>query len=74
MWLAGGGIRGGTGYGETDELGHRAVVDRLTPNDYQATVLRLFGLDHDELVYEHNGRKQEITAGRSARVVEEILA
>ena len=74
MWLAGGGIRGGTGYGETDEFGHRAVVDRLTPNDYQATVLRLFGLDHDNLVYEHNGRQQEITAGRSARVVEEILA
>ncbi len=74
MWLAGGGIRGGIPYGETDELGHRAVVDRVTPNDYQATLFHLFGLDHQSLVYEHSGQKQQITAGRTARVVREIIA
>ena len=74
IWLAGGGIRGGITYGETDELGHRAVVDRVTPNDYQATLFHLFGLDHQSLVYEHNGQKQQITAGRTARVVREIIA
>ena len=46
----------------------------VTPNDYQATLLRLFGLDWKELVYEHNGQKQVVTAGRPARVIEEILA
>ena len=74
MWLAGGGIRGGMRFGETDEFGHRAVVDRMTPNDYQATLFHLFGLDHHALEFEHNGQKQQITAGRSARVVREILA
>ena len=73
MWLAGGGIKGGMTYGETDEFGHRAVLDKMTPNDYQATVLHLFGLDHTQLVYEHNGRKHRLTANQECRVVREIL-
>ena len=73
-WLAGGGIRGGMTYGETDDFGHRAVVDRVTPNDYQATILHLFGLDHDSLVYTHNGREESLTDHRESRVVSEILA
>ena len=72
-WLAGGGFRGGITFGETDEVGHRAVVDKVTPNDIQATVLRQFGIDHNELVYHHNGREQRITDGRECRVVDEIL-
>ena len=71
--LAGGGIRGGITYGETDEVGHRAVADRVTPNDYHATLLHLFGLDHRELVFEHGGQKHVITAGRESRVVRGIL-
>ena len=47
MWLAGGGIKGGVAYGETDELGHKAVKDVVTHNDYHATLLHLFGLDPD---------------------------
>ncbi len=74
LWLAGGGIQGGMTYGETDEFGHSAAIDRVTPTDYQATILHLFGLDHTELLYEHSGQKQQITAGRPARVVREILA
>ncbi len=73
IWLAGGGIRGGITYGETDEVGHRVVADRVTPNDYQATLLHLFGLDHRELVFEHGGQKHVITAGRESRVVRGIL-
>lgn len=72
-WLAGGGIRGGMTFGETDEFGHRAVTDVVTPNDYQATVLHLFGLDHEKTIYYHNRQEQRITAGRNCRVVEQIL-
>lgn len=73
IWLAGGGIRGGMAYGATDEFGHKAVENVVTPNDYQATLLHLFGLDHEKLVYYHNGQAQTITAGRPARIVQEIL-
>jgi hypothetical protein len=73
-WLAGGGFKPGTIYGETDEVGHRAVVNKVTANDYQATLLRQFGFDHKELVYKHNGQQQKLTADRSARVVSDILA
>lgn len=73
IWLAGGGIKGGTTYGETDEFGHRAVTNIVTPNDYQATLLNLFGLDHTQLTYLHNGQEQQITNGRPARIVHEIL-
>ena len=74
IWMAGGGIRGGITYGETDEVGHRAVVDRVTPNDYQATLLHLFGLDHRELAFEHGGQKHVITANRESRIVRDILS
>jgi hypothetical protein len=73
-WLAGGGIKGGVTYGETDEVGHKAAVNVVTPNDFQATVLHLLGLDHEKLVYHHGGRAQRLTDGRPARVVKEILA
>ncbi|GIW96457.1 MAG: hypothetical protein KatS3mg110_4498 [Pirellulaceae bacterium] len=73
VWLAGGGIRGGITYGETDEFGHRAVVDVVTPNDFQATVLHLLGIDHQRLVFPVNGQPQAITAGRPARILSPIL-
>jgi hypothetical protein len=74
VWLAGGGFKGGTVYGATDEVGHKAAENVVTPNDYQATVLHQLGLDHTRLVYHHNGREQRLTDGRPARVVREILA
>jgi Protein of unknown function (DUF1501) len=73
-WLAGGGIKGGMTYGATDEVGHRAVENVVTPNDFQATVLQLFGLDHSRLVYHANGREQRLIDARNARVLKEILA
>ena len=72
-WLAGGGIRGGMTFGETDEFGHRATVNKLTPNDIQATILHLFGMDHEQLTFHYNGREQLLTNGRECRVVHEIL-
>ncbi|HEX8199396.1 MAG TPA: DUF1501 domain-containing protein, partial [Isosphaeraceae bacterium] len=73
LWLAGGGVRGGQTYGATDEVGHRAVAGVVTPNDFQATVLHLLGLDHEHLVYHAGGREQRLTDGRPARVVRELL-
>jgi hypothetical protein len=74
IWLAGGGLKGGTVYGTTDEVGHKAAENVVTPNDYQATILHQLGLDHSKLVYHHNGREQRLTDGRPARVIREILA
>jgi hypothetical protein len=72
-WLAGGGVRGGMTFGETDEFGHRAIVNKLTPNDIQATILHLFGMDHQALTFHYNVREQSLTNGRECRVVSEIL-
>ncbi|MEZ6086496.1 MAG: DUF1501 domain-containing protein [Pirellulaceae bacterium] len=73
-WLAGGGIRPGMTFGKTDEMGHRAVENRLTPNDLQATILHQFGFDHSQLTFRYNGRDQNLTDNRDCRVVSEILA
>jgi hypothetical protein len=73
IWMAGGGIKGGMTYGATDEFGHRAVENVVTPNDYQATLMSLFGLDHTQVIYHQNGQPQIITANRPAKVVGEIL-
>jgi uncharacterized protein (DUF1501 family) len=72
-WLAGGGIKGGTVYGATDEFGHKAAVNPVSPNDYHATLLHLFGLDHTKLVYHYNAIEQRLTDNKSARVVNEII-
>jgi uncharacterized protein (DUF1501 family) len=73
IWLAGGGIKGGMTYGETDEFGHRAAVNPVSPNDYQATLLHLFGLDHSRLAYFSNAQTHMLTAGNKCRIVREIL-
>jgi hypothetical protein len=73
IWLAGGGIKPGMTFGATDEVGHRAVENIVNPNDYQATILHLLGLDHQRLVYHANGREMRLIDGRQARIVREIL-
>jgi hypothetical protein len=72
-WLAGGGVRGGMTYGETDEWGHHAVKDIVTHHDLHATLLHLFGLDHTRLVYRRAGRELSLTDNKVARVVRDIL-
>ena len=74
VWLAGGGLRGGLAYGKTDEFGHRAVENVVTPNDFQATLLHQFGLNYQELTFVHGGQEQIITNKREARVVKDIVA
>jgi len=59
--MAGAGIKGGANYGETDEFGHKAVVDRTSVNDLHATMLHLLGVDHKKLTYFHNGRQYRLT-------------
>lgn len=73
IWLAGGGIKPGMAFGKTDEIGHRAVENIVSPNDYQKTLMHLFGLNSDDLLFHANGQTQQLTAGRQARLVSEIL-
>lgn len=74
VWLAGGGIQGGLAYGKTDDVGHRAVENIVTPNDFQATLMHQFGLNHEELIYLSSGQEQIITNKRPAEVVRDILS
>jgi uncharacterized protein (DUF1501 family) len=61
VWLAGGGVRGGTIHGATDELGYHAVQDVCTVYDLWATVLHLAGMDHERLTYRFGGRDFRLT-------------
>ncbi|MFL5338574.1 MAG: DUF1501 domain-containing protein [Gemmataceae bacterium] len=61
IWLAGGGVKAGTSYGATDDLGYHAVEDRVGVHDLQATILHLLGLDHTKLTYRFQGRDYRLT-------------
>lgn len=61
IWMAGGGVKGGLRYGSTDEIGYRAVENRLHIHDWHATILHLLGLDHTRLTYNHGGRNFRLT-------------
>ena len=73
IWMAGGGIKGGVTYGETDELGDQVAKDPVTIHDLHATILHLLGLDHEKLTYNFGGREQSLTDVHG-HVVKEILA
>jgi uncharacterized protein (DUF1501 family) len=73
MWLAGGGVKGGTSYGSTDEFGFKAADGKVSVNDLHATILHLLGLDHEKLTYRYSGRDFRLT-DVSGRVVSEVLA
>src|SRR5262245_21461255 len=73
MWLAGGGSRGGTSHGETDELGFGIVNDKVHVHDLQATILHLLGFDHTRLVFRFQGRDYRLTDVHG-HVVKELLA
>jgi hypothetical protein len=73
MWLAGGGVKGGTVYGATDEFGAKAVKDPVHIHDLHATVLHLLGFDHTRLTYRYNGRDFRLT-DNFGEVVKGILA
>lgn len=73
IWLAGGGIKGGTIYGATDEYGYRAVENIVTVHDLHATILHLLGFDHERLTYRYSGRDFRLT-DVYGDVVRDILA
>ena len=72
-WLAGGGVKGGVTHGASDEIGHKAAVDKVHVNDFHATLLHLLGLDHERLTYRYNGRDFRLT-DVEGRVIRPVLA
>jgi hypothetical protein len=72
-WMAGGGVRGGTTYGATDEFGARAVENRVHVHDLHATILQLMGFDHKRLTYRYNGRDFRLT-DNYGNVVQDVIA
>jgi hypothetical protein len=73
MWLAGGGVKGGSVYGSTDDFGYYAVENKVHMHDLHATILHLLGLDHEKLTFRHAGRDFRLTDVKG-HVVKEILA
>ncbi len=73
MWLAGGGMKGGCVYGETDELGHKAVTDVVNHYDYHATLLHLFGLNPDQVAFTRPTGTDGLIGEQSSRIVWDIL-
>jgi hypothetical protein len=71
--MAGGGVKPGLVYGETDELGYNVAKDPVHIHDFQATVLHLMGLDHEKLIYKHLGRRFRLT-DVSGQVIPGLIA
>lgn len=72
-WFAGGGAKGGTSYGATDEFGHKAVEDRVNIHDLHATIMHMLGMNHKRLTFRHNGRDFRLT-DVEGKVIKEIIA
>jgi hypothetical protein len=74
MWMAGGGIKGGVSYGETDDFSYNVVDQPCHINDLNATILHCVGIDHERFTYKFQGLEQKLTGVEHARVIREILA
>jgi len=74
VWLAGGGVRGGTAYGATDDFGYRATADRCSVADLHGTMLHLLGLDHRKLTFARQGRDERLTDVHEAKLLTPLLA
>ena len=73
MWMSGGGIKGGTVYGATDEFGYYVTENKVLMRDFHATVLHLMGIDHERLTFRHSGRDFRLTDVEGS-VLHDILA
>lgn len=73
-WMAGGGVKPGVTYGETDDFSYNIVKDPVHLRDFHATLLHLFGIDHQRLTFPFQGLEQRLTGTEPAHVVKEILA
>jgi hypothetical protein len=74
LWMAGGGVKPGIVYGETDEFSYNITQDPVHVRDFQATILRLFGIDHERFTYKYQGLDQKLTGVDKASVVKAIMA
>ena len=73
-WMAGGGARPGIAYGETDAYSYNIVRDPVHVRDFNATLLRLFGIDHERLTFKAQGLEQKLTGTVPAKVIEGLIA
>lgn len=73
LWMAGGGVKPGTVYGETDEFGYNITKDPVSVNDFHATILHLMGINHEQLTYKHLGRRYRLT-DVAGQIVNGIIA
>lgn len=73
MWMAGGGVKPGFTYGETDDFGYNIVKDPVHVHDFQATLMHLMGIDHERLTFKHQGRRYRLT-DVEGHLVKDILA
>ena len=73
LWMAGGGIKGGTTYGQSDEFGYNVAENGVHVHDLQATILHLLGINHEQLTYRFQGREFRLTDVHG-QVVQPILA
>jgi uncharacterized protein (DUF1501 family) len=75
LWMAGGGVKRGFSYGETDPVGYEAVIDKVSAHDFHATLMTLLGFDHKRLTYPFQGLEQRLSnVTKSSRVVKEVIA
>ncbi|MCW1912387.1 DUF1501 domain-containing protein [Luteolibacter sp. GHJ8] len=74
MWMAGGGVKPGMVYGETDDFSYNIVKDPMHIRDLNATILHLLGIDHEKLTFKFQGLEQKLTGVEPAKVVKELLA
>jgi hypothetical protein len=73
MWLAGGGVKSGISFGATDDFSYNVAVDSVHVRDLHATILDLLGIDHERLVYRHQGLDFRLTGVESAKVIKAII-
>ncbi|MCD6052733.1 MAG: hypothetical protein K0Q55_4155, partial [Verrucomicrobia bacterium] len=74
MWMAGGGSKGGTIYGETDEFSYNIVKDPVHVRDFHATILHLLGVDHNRYSYKYQGLDQRLTGVEEAHVIKDLVS
>ena len=74
MWMAGGGTKGGSVHGETDDFSYNITRDPVHVRDFHATVLKLLGIDHEKFTYKYQGLDQKLTGVEHAKVIKELIA
>ncbi|MSO22518.1 MAG: DUF1501 domain-containing protein [Acidobacteria bacterium] len=73
LWMAGGGVKGGTVYGETDDFSYNIIRDPVHVRDFQATILHLFGINHEKFTYKYQGLDQRLTGVEPASPVKALV-